>query len=65
MEGKVVKVEELVTFVAPGGAAKYVRTTYMVGEHGPFTVDLKEADFSPTAVQQKIAERAAALRALA
>ncbi len=61
---KVVRVEESQAFALPGGAQKFVRTTYTVGDHGPFTIDLKEADYNAAAVKAKMEERAATLRAL-
>jgi len=53
-----------VSFTPPLGAQKVIRTTYLVGEHGPFTVDLKEADYTAVAVKARMEERAATLRAL-
>ena len=64
MQPKVVRVEELVSFTPPLGAQKVVRTTYMVDEHGPFTVDLKEADYTAAVVKALMEERAATIRAL-
>lgn len=64
MDPKVLKVEESSVFAPPGGAAKVFRVVYVVGDHGPFTLDLKEAEFTPERVREGMAKTAATLRAL-
>jgi len=64
MEVKVVRTEESTVFAPPGGAAKVYRVTFMVGEHGPFTVDLKQLDFTPTRVREEIEKIAATVRGI-
>ncbi len=64
MEIKVDHVEELTTFSPPLGSQKVIRTTYHVGTFGPFTVDLKVADYNVAAVKAEMERTAATIRGL-
>lgn len=64
MDTKVLKYEQSTTFAVPGGAQAVYRVTFSVGEHGPFTVELKAVDFTPDKIRDAIEKVAATIRAV-
>lgn len=63
-ETRVTKTEEVIVFQPSGTLGKVYRVTFFVGEHGPFTVDLKQVDFVPERIKQEVERVAATIRAL-
>ncbi len=65
MDVKVIRTEETTAFTPGAGAQKLFRTFFMVGDNGPFTIDLTAAEFQPARVKEEIERVAATLRAIA
>lgn len=62
---KIRGVAERLDLSPEGKAVKTIVTTYMVGEHGPFTVELEAARFTAAAAKSEMQKRAEELRQLA
>ena len=52
MEVNIIKIQELSTFTATGVLVAHVQTSFMIGEHGPFTVLIPKAEY--TAVRSTV-----------
>lgn len=63
-EVKTTRVDEAMSLTGRGEVTKVYRVTFMVGDHGPFTVDLPPAEFTPTRVRAEQEKIAATVRQL-
>lgn len=66
MENNTVRVERIeeAALLLPGtGLVKHVRLYYYVGDHGPFSLDMKAADYSARVARERMEAFAAELRA--
>lgn len=49
--------------INPNGAVSYYYTvTFMVGDHGPFTIQFNKEEFTPANVQAKLAQFASSVQ---
>jgi hypothetical protein len=63
-KAEVIRVDESTVFVPGVGSQQVRRVVFRVGDHGPFTLDYKLADFTPARVRADMEATAATIRAL-
>ena len=64
VEARIVKVDHLQRLTSLGNIEAVARVQYWAGPHGPFFVELPEADFNPTNVQNAMRRTVETLNAL-
>lgn len=64
LQPTVIRVSESVELTRAGGSRRIVRTEYMVGEHGPFIVDVPREDYSAAKVKAEMEKMASELSQL-
>jgi hypothetical protein len=63
-KARVIRTTENTVFTPGVGAETVYQVTFMVGEHGPFTLSLKRGEFTPERVRVEMEKIAATVRAL-
>lgn len=64
LEARTTTVEQTMAVSDRGALRKIYRVQFMVGDHGPYYVELPEAEFTPDRVKAEQAKVAATLNAL-
>lgn len=64
LQPTVIRTEQGARFDGRGAATTVYRVSFMVGEHGPFTIELSPGDFIPERVRQEMERVALTVRAI-
>ena len=62
---RIIKIRERPRIDATGELIYYKEIDYMVGDHGPFSVDMRKDEYTPEAARAKVEAEAAGIKDLA
>jgi len=61
---QIIKVREKPKIDPTGSLVYYMDISYMVGDHGPFSVEMRKDQYSPEAAKEKVEKTAAGIKNL-